>query len=115
MKSIHKLLRERIHAQAGLPLHTLDELRQSQWSPLFETLMRNRLVLGGLRYGLLKEEGPRFDNVGSAIARLKRYQTDGNIEHLVDAANLCLVEFERGSHPKRHFYANDDGYHTKAK
>ena len=86
------------------------------WSADFERLMRNRLLIGHYRYGGLADEPPfkRFDNIGSAIARLKRYLTDGNVEHLVDAANLCLVEFVKPDcHPNPSLRPVDDGPHKE--
>lgn len=100
-------LRSRLLERAGLatadmPRIDPDDARRSQWSPRFERLMRNRLVFGAYRYGLrdfAAGEPSGHDAVGSAIARLRAYQRDGNQEHLVDAANLCLVEFGCPMHP----------------
>lgn len=93
-------------------------LGKLQWCPEFEELMRNRLLLGYHRYGCLEDQkrqgGNGFDNVGSAIERLNLFKKKtGNQEYLVDSANLCLVEFMVGSHPKKHFKAIDDGIHVR--
>jgi len=72
--------------------------------------------MGGIRYGEFGAKGkPQYDSTNSAIERIKLYQKTGNTEHLVDAANLCLVEFVEGKHPKKHFKAVDDGVHAKVK
>ena len=93
---------------------SLDKLRRSQWSETFERLMRNRLVMGSFRYGLLRRNsGAKFDSISSAIDRLQAYKDSGNQEHLVDAANLCLVEFVAESHPNAHMESIDDGEHVK--
>jgi hypothetical protein len=86
----------------------------SQWSNEFERYMRNRMAMGAYRYGLIRDDSaPKWDNVGSLIARALAYLDDGNQEHLVDAANLALIEFVRGNcHPGPHFSSIDDGYHT---
>lgn len=98
------------------PPVTPDELRASEWSPEFERLMRNRLMMGALRYGRLGAEGkPQYDRIASAVKRLQQYDRTGNQELLVDAANLCLVEFVEGRHPTRHFHAVDDGEHVEVK
>lgn len=77
-----------------------------QWSPDFECLMRNRLVLGALRYGPLGARGkPQYDRVASIKKRLDAYAQGGNLEMLVDAANLALLEFVEGDHPRRHLRA----------
>lgn len=89
------------------------DLAKSEWSPTFEQLMRNRLVFGAYRYGLLGDPSkPQFDRVQSVKNRLDLYETTGNLEHLVDVANLCLLEFCEGRHPNRHLAAIDDGEHT---
>ena len=117
----HHLLRERLLAQAGLfptPFHQLtkDEakkkasnLANTEWSSEFERLMRNRLIMGSFRYGKFGSAGKgSFDSITSAIHRLRAFQSTGNLEHLVDAANLCLVEYVAGQHPLRHFNSIDD-------
>jgi hypothetical protein len=79
--------------------------------------MRNRLIMGAMRYGTFAEHeaagGNGYDNVGSAIERLHKYQETRNAEHLVDAANLCLKEFRVGDHPLKHFAAADDTEHAR--
>jgi hypothetical protein len=77
--------------------------------------MRNRMVQGFFRYGSLHSPELRekaYDNVSGAIRRLERYRADGNIEHLVDAANLCLMEFMvPNCHESPSFRSIDDGEH----
>ena len=117
----HAILRNRLLAAAGIfptPFHpiTKDEakkkltaLEHTEWSLEFERLMRNRLLMGSFRYGKFGSENKvNYDSVGSAIIRLRSFQATGNLEHLVDVANLCLVEYVEGHHPLRHFNAADD-------
>ena len=95
------------------PLTSLPELWASEWSPEFERLQRNRLVLGALRYGRLGErEKGSWDRIPAACAALEDYLETGNLENLVDAANLCMLEFVEGVHPRRHFAASDDKQHV---
>ena len=118
----HDALREHLLSSLGMTLPRrvpdLPELRRGQWSAKFEQLQRHRLIMGAFRYGLLDEQratgGNGYDNVGSLIKRAEAYQATGNLEYLVDVANLAMVEFEVGSHPTRHFVVIDDGEHTKA-
>lgn len=113
MTPIHDIMRERLLRKAGLgevvkPKFTLDGLERSEWSPTFERLMRNRLIMGALRYGLLHDPNKRrWDRVGSIRKRLEGYAATGNTEFLVDIANLCLLEFEEGVHPLKHFRGVD--------
>jgi hypothetical protein len=94
----------------------LKELYASEWCEEFVILMRNRMVMGAFRYGRLKAPGkPQFDRLSSILERLKLYEETGNLEILVDVANLCLLEFVEGEHPKRHWKAVDDGTHAERK
>lgn len=92
---------------------TLDDLSTTEWSSDFEQLMRNRLILGALRYGRIGHKNkPKYDRVGSMKKRLLKYEKTGNREYLVDVANLCLLEFVECHHPLRHFNSIDDGEHV---
>ena len=69
--------------------------------------------MGGIRYGLLREEGkPQYGRVESMIKRLRLYEKDKNAEHLVDVANIAALEFTEGDNS---FHSVDDGEHTDAK
>lgn len=119
-KHTHDILRERLLTRAGVikpevkKMPSIAELRRSEWSPTFERLMRNRLVIGAFRYLLFEEYRKKweFDCASEAIRRIEEFQKTGNTEHLVDAANMCLIEFEFSNHPKKHFSSVDDGMHN---
>lgn len=121
MKNSHDIIRDRLLARAGLvelprPKYTLAELQSSEWSHKFEQLMRNRLIMGALCYGKLGASGkPKYDRFKSMFKRLVAYRDTGNLELLVDIANLCLVEFVDGDHPNRHWHAIDGGEHVEVK
>ena len=87
----------------------------SQMNTDFFQLMINRLIMGGLRYGVHCTKGKKkYDRVASIKKRLEAYNKTGNMEHLVDIANEALCEYTDPSHPKAHFQASDDtGYHTE--
>lgn len=117
--TIHEILRTRLLRRCGLiPCPDLSEIERTEWDPGFEALLRNRLAMGAYRYGLLRDPSkPIYACVTSAIDRLERYRRDGNREHLVDAANMCLLEWVngalgRGEHPAPHWSPADDGAHT---
>lgn len=107
--------------KCGLPeteeanqVSSYEELKESEWSEEFERLMRNRLIIGALRYGRIGAANkPQYDRVNSMIKRLMKYQETGNKEFLVDVANICLLEFVECNHPNQHFHAIDDGEHTE--
>lgn len=93
---------------------SLSELRKTEWSPDFEDYQRYRLIMGALRYGRINAPGKKqFDRPVDIIRRIKLYLETRNLEHLVDAANLCMLEFEEGKHPDRHFLSQDNTEHTK--
>lgn len=117
----HDILRNRLLLKAGVIQeksvfsYKLSDLKKSEWSPKFEQLMRNRLIMGAFRYEPFKSKQINFGYKAAeeAIVRIKRYLKDGNTEHLVDAANMCLLEFEFGKHPNKHFRSIDDGKHAE--
>ncbi len=100
-------LRQRIFIDRGMvPPPALDwqTYTQAQWSPEFEQLMRNRLIVGSLRYGSLGAKGkPSYRCTESIIKRIRKYDETGNLEMLVDVANLALIEYVESRHPLRHF------------
>ena len=119
--STHDVLRQRLLTRAGLfhapgPRLSLKELQASEWSVEFERFMRNRLIMGALRYGRLGAAGkPKYDRMASIRARLNAYEVSGNLELLIDVANLCVCEFVEGTHPLRHWNSTDDGEHVKTR
>lgn len=119
-KTNTELLREKVYARLGIdPLPeqvSPDRWRATEWCHEFERLCRNRMFMGGLRYGRLGAPGkPQFDRCKDIKRRVSLYENSGNLEYLVDAANLCQCEFVEGDHPDKHFAAEDDGEHTERK
>ena len=111
MMTVTQHIRRRIESSIAMR-PSLSELRKTEWSKPFETLMRNRLIMGAFRYGLKKTKGDQgYDMVGSLEQRVQAYKKTGNLELLADVANLALLEFEYPSHSKAHFAPEDDGEH----
>jgi len=74
--------------------------------------------MGALRYETFEEKRHKdhgYDLIGSAIKRLELYQKTGNMEHLVDVANLCMIEFNYPSHKNPNWESVDDGIHVEKK
>lgn len=88
---------------AGLDVEGIEEYR------------KNRMIMGYFRYGSLQSQIGRakYDNVGSIESRLSIYKSDHNREHLVDIANLAMIEF--ATHPDYPFRPSDDGVHAAKK
>lgn len=102
-----------LHENEFISLPSYDVLKETEWSPIFENLMRNRLIMGAIRYGRIGAIGkPQYDRVPSMIKRLQKYSDSGNKEFLVDVANLCLLEFVECNHPTQHFHAIDEHEHV---
>lgn len=116
MKYIHEILRERLLIQAGLvdlpkPKYTYEQLQQKEWSPKFEELIRNRLIMGALRYGSINDspkKGKRRPIAKRIKSDIDDYELTGNTEKLVDIATYCFVQFVRDPHPTKHFAAIDE-------
>lgn len=75
-------------------------LRNHPSLDLFRSMSENRMVVGSFRYRMIddyslldNEEGAEL--VRSAIARIYRYKDTGDIEFLVDAYNLAMIEYYR--------------------
>lgn len=120
MKSILEHIRENLCQRLKIdPLPAKiypHELVSTEWSQEFERLQRNRMFMGALRYGRLGAAGkPQYDRCTDIKRRVSKYKDTGNLEYLVDAANLCQCEFVEGDHPNKHFSSADDGEHTKAR
>ncbi len=119
MKTSHDIMRERLLKRAGLhdrpPAPSLDYIYKCQWNAEFERFMRNRMAMGFFRYGPLQNQigCHAYDNVKSIEQRLAAYKADDNLEHLVDIANLALIEFT--VNPQKPFKSADDGLHTPRK
>lgn len=103
------------HIRDRLMISGLARIIREQGCPRFIRLMENRRIVGYFRYPPIRQNGaPKYDNIGEAIRHLRDYLATGNQEHLVDAANLCLIEFVRGCcHPRPFFRTIDDGHHAE--
>jgi hypothetical protein len=115
--NIHDILRKRLEENLSPTHHAtepLNQLQQTEWSPEFERLMRNRLLMGRFRYGLMDDPAKlkNYDMKASMVKRLTLYWETDNQEHLVDLANLCLLEFKHPSNPKAYFESTDESEHN---
>jgi hypothetical protein len=70
----------------------------------FLQAMVDRLLVGFHRYG---DPDAGLDYLRRIKESIDRYEATGNLEHLVDAANYCWLEFGWPLHPEAHFEAED--------
>lgn len=113
---IRKRLLKDIPEEVKFKFKSIKDTLESQWSYLFIRYMQNRMIFGAFRYGNLNSQKAckvKYDNIDSVRKRLVLYENTGNTEYLVDCANLCMIEFMIGNHPKKHFKAVDDGVHAE--
>ena len=104
------------HVQSLVGEKALPAMQLSEWSSEFEQLMRNRLIMGGLRYGMFKDNGKKpYDRVGSISKRLKLFKETGNTELLVDIANFAMLEFLAAGGGAKMQSIDDGDHHTELK
>lgn len=98
------------------PKINIDDLFKSEWSDEFEQLMRNRRVLGAIRYGKTNALGkPKYDRVNTLRRKIDLYEQTKNKEVLVDIANYAMVEFQEPTIDGTYFQATDDQDHDTIK
>jgi hypothetical protein len=113
MKTVFEHIRDHALQEAGCMdrrvMPDLAMLQETEWNPRFERLMRNRLIMGALRYGSLTgDKLGRWNYVQYLQTKLDDYRATGNLEDLVDIGNLALLEFTDPTHPAAHWGPIDD-------
>lgn len=74
----------------------------------FLQMMMNRMAVSYHKYGSIDENFPhRAHGVDQIEQRLKKYDSDGNLDWIIDVANYALIEFLRPCHPMAHFRPTD--------
>lgn len=69
-------------------------------------LMTNRMAMSHYKYGNLSDKFPESADASKGVLeRLRMYQTSGNTENCLDAANYAVIEYLFPSHAKAHFRA----------
>ena len=115
MNTITEHIREHlmIH-QFGIGLPSYEERQESEWCSAFEQGMRNRLVLGSYRYSPLKYQDLfLYDFIKETRRRLQLYDRYHNLEYLIDAANMLMIEFIKGQKLGYQMKSSDDGIHNQ--
>lgn len=89
----------------------IEEIKKLSFNEDFVKLMNNRMVMGFFRYGNRHAKKSPMNNIKSAERRIELYKQSGNLEFLLDAANMLRMEFEIPQHPHASFNPQDDGEH----
>ncbi len=118
MKTVTEHIRQHLLSSLGFhsrkPALSLRALRASQWCNEYEFYRRNRMVMGYFRYGDIHRQSLNdYDLPEEAIVRIRRYQRDGNLEHLVDAGNMIMLAYMQGIKSGKIMNAIDDGEHAR--
>jgi hypothetical protein len=66
----------------------------------FAQMMINRLLQGSIRYGAVQRDHCYWTRMQMEV---KAYKRSGNVEHLFNIANYCLLESMSPENPKFHF------------
>jgi hypothetical protein len=114
----HDIMRKRIYERSGIVMCDASylELLQSEWSPKFEQLMRNRLVMGAIRHGRLHDpDKPKYDRIGYMRAKLDDLERRQKPENLVDISNTSMVMFEEDFGGVCDEFEDDGHIHTMIK
>ena len=77
--------------------------RMDYWDAIQK--MANRMAFSQQKYGDLEENYPSISAYKNIQERLWLYLETGNTEHLLDAANFCVIEHLIPSHERAHFRA----------
>ena len=79
---------------------------ETEYSQQFLDGMLNRMLVSFHKYGPVKKS--TADSIANVKERLRKYDSTGNTEFLMDASNFCMMEFMNPIHPDAHFKATDD-------
>lgn len=80
-----------------------------EYSERFDELRKNRVEVSFFKYGPARKNF-RTGNVKAIPSMelcIEKYNSTGNTEYIVDAANYLMFEFMYPQHPKAHFKATD--------
>jgi hypothetical protein len=97
---------------------SIDELNITEYPPEFaecDKLAHNRMIMGSFRYGLIGRQNlDCYDTANECIRRVQRYIDGGkvNLELIVDALNMCKIEFYKGRKEGKQVISIDDGVHA---
>lgn len=115
MPTVNELIRQRLLAcvpEPPEPQPPIEQIVAEDWSWDFVQYCLNRIIMGRFRYGKAEANGRKYDRVGGMKRRIALYESTGNLEYLVDVANLAQLEFQTPSIDGARYAPTDDGEHV---
>jgi len=96
-------------------LELMNRVLSAQISEDFIRKMKARMFVGYFRYGESTQykKDHSYKIVDTIQKRIAAYEETGNLEHLIDAANFCMIEYKAPQHPDAHFETVEEEDHTK--
>lgn len=93
---------------------SIEDILKTEWSPKFESIRKNMMVVSYYKYGSIKEnhskENNHMDAVQNIKIRLEKYLATGNTEFLCDVANFAMIEFMNPQVAGAYYKGTDSGY-----
>ena len=87
----------------------MTDYMKQEYSDKFDELRRNRVEVSYHKYGSVKKnfQSGNVQALPTMERCVEKYNSTGNTEYLLDAANYLMFEFMYPQHPKAHFRATD--------
>ena len=85
-----------------------DEILRQEFCFDFTNGMMDRMVMGFYRYGSAQANVKTEDLIALAMGRIQKYQDTGNTEHLMDAANFLMLEYQYPKADNAQFMVDHD-------
>lgn len=117
MKTITEHLRESLLQRLGFYSNTpptLEKLRETEWDTEYERLRQNRMLFGYFRYGSIRRQNLNdYKFLNESRRRIRKYEMTGNLEHLLDAGNMLMIQYIKGKSKGQKVESVDDGEHNQ--
>lgn len=92
----------------GFVVKTASAVPGTEYSPSFIQSMVDRMHVSFFKYGPLRKGYPQYVSALKSLKlRLEKYEQTKNLEHLIDAANYCMIEFMHPSVEGATFISTD--------
>jgi len=109
MKTVNEFIRTRLYQRAGLVAEISQDTRKiladaqekCDWLDQLVPMCKDRLRMGTFRYGVA--DHARYNYADRLQHKKDVYDSDGNLEFLLDVINYAVLEFFNPKHPDAHF------------